>query len=224
MTFHRLICAGLAFASAVLAHALEWESKHATIAPDPFTETTQVTYKFRNTGVKPVHITSAFSSCGCTVPHVSKTDLAPGESGEVVAVFTIGQVIGDKTREITVTTDEPADIRTYTLVLEARVPETFELKPEPAEWHVGDAPQPKTLTLKFARADVHPIKVEPRDPRLQASFAESSAQGSGVYEITITPTTTAEELYAPVIVTMNLPAQKPRVIMLYARITAEKRN
>lgn len=204
-----------------LAPALEWDSLRATIWPDPFDQSATVSYRFKNTRNIPVHITSAYSTCGCTVPHLAKLDYAPGESGELTAVFTLGQVIGDKTRQIIVTTDEPAAVRTTRLTLEARVPKVLEVGAGPATWRVGERPGEKTIPLTLARADVHPVQVEARDPRLRARI-DASGAARGIFQIVIAPTTTAEELYAPVLVTMNFPATKPRVVMVYARVVGKE--
>ncbi|MDP5231830.1 MAG: DUF1573 domain-containing protein [Cellulophaga sp.] len=44
-------------------------------------------FKFTNTGNAPLVITSATSTCGCTVPEVPKAPIAPGESGELLVKF-----------------------------------------------------------------------------------------------------------------------------------------
>lgn len=44
-------------------------------------------FKFTNTGDQPLIINQAFPGCGCTVTDYTKEPIAPGESGEVKAVF-----------------------------------------------------------------------------------------------------------------------------------------
>tara|TARA_R110002051_G_scaffold100879_4_gene171371 strand:+ start:10407 stop:10883 length:477 start_codon:yes stop_codon:yes gene_type:complete len=44
-------------------------------------------FKFTNTGNAPLVITSATSTCGCTVPEVPKEPISPGESGELLVKF-----------------------------------------------------------------------------------------------------------------------------------------
>jgi len=54
-----------------------------------------------------VHITGVRSSCGCTIPTVSKATLKTWETGQIVCRFdTIGH-IGAKTSAVTVTFDKP---------------------------------------------------------------------------------------------------------------------
>lgn len=45
------------------------------------------TYKFTNTGKDDLIITSASSSCGCTVPQWPKEPIKPGETAEIEVVF-----------------------------------------------------------------------------------------------------------------------------------------
>lgn len=45
------------------------------------------TYKFKNIGQKPLVISDAKASCGCTVPSYPKEPIAPEQSGEIVVEF-----------------------------------------------------------------------------------------------------------------------------------------
>lgn len=47
----------------------------------------ETVFKFTNTGNGPLIITSATSSCGCTVPDPPKEAIAPGESNQMVVKF-----------------------------------------------------------------------------------------------------------------------------------------
>lgn len=53
------------------------------------TEGESVTYsfKFKNTGTKPLVINSASASCGCTVPEKPEKPIMPGEIGFMKVVF-----------------------------------------------------------------------------------------------------------------------------------------
>lgn len=44
-------------------------------------------FKFTNTGNKPLVITQAFGSCGCTVPTPPKDPIAPGESAVIKVTY-----------------------------------------------------------------------------------------------------------------------------------------
>lgn len=63
----------------------------------------EVTYFFKNTGDKPLVITGASASCGCTVPNPPKEPIAPGTEGKITAEFNSQGRIGTNTKEIFVT-------------------------------------------------------------------------------------------------------------------------
>lgn len=46
-----------------------------------------VTFKFTNTGNKPLVLTSVKASCGCTTPDWSREPIAPGEEGFIKATY-----------------------------------------------------------------------------------------------------------------------------------------
>ncbi len=50
-------------------------------------ERVQYSFKFKNTGKKPLIIKSATATCGCTIPKPSKTPIAPGKIGEIPVTF-----------------------------------------------------------------------------------------------------------------------------------------
>ena len=66
-------------------------------------------FKFKNTGDKPVKILAVHPSCGCTTAQLAHDTIAPNETGEIVATFTIGQRTGVQKKVITVTTDDSPD-------------------------------------------------------------------------------------------------------------------
>lgn len=47
----------------------------------------EVTFRFRNTGTRPLVVASATASCGCTVPTKPEEPIAPGAEGTIVAKF-----------------------------------------------------------------------------------------------------------------------------------------
>ena len=47
----------------------------------------EVSYRFKNTGDKPLVIASVTASCGCTVPEKPEEPIAPGAEGRIKAKF-----------------------------------------------------------------------------------------------------------------------------------------
>lgn len=62
----------------------------------------EVTFTFKNTGEAPIVVTSARSSCGCTVAEYTKEPVKPGASGTVKATYNSARV-GAFTKTVTVT-------------------------------------------------------------------------------------------------------------------------
>ena len=64
----------------------------------------KVTYsfKFRNSGQKPLIVSSAIASCGCTVPEKPEAPIPPGEIGFLKVVFDSKSRVGDVHKDITV--------------------------------------------------------------------------------------------------------------------------
>lgn len=61
------------------------------------------TFKFKNTGDKPLVIEQAIASCGCTIPTYTQAPIAPGKSGEIKVVYNgKGKFAGEFKKTITV--------------------------------------------------------------------------------------------------------------------------
>jgi len=72
------------------------------------------TFKFTNTGDKPLTITNAKGSCGCTVPKWPKEPVPPGAEGEIQVTFNSQGKKGNQHKSITLTANtDPANTRIY---------------------------------------------------------------------------------------------------------------
>ncbi|MDQ2719975.1 MAG: DUF1573 domain-containing protein [Bacteroidota bacterium] len=59
-------------------------------------------YRFRNMGKKPLIVSSATASCGCTVPEKPEEPIKPGETGFLKVVFNSKGRVGSVHKEVTV--------------------------------------------------------------------------------------------------------------------------
>jgi hypothetical protein len=64
-------------------------------------------FRFSNSGDAPLNIERVRSSCGCTVPRLSAEVLAPGDVGEVEAVFDSRRFNGQVVKTIYLYTNDP---------------------------------------------------------------------------------------------------------------------
>ena len=65
-------------------------------------EKVEYNYRFKNTGAKPLVVTSATASCGCTVPQKPENPILPGEMGFIKVVFDSKGRVGSTHKAITV--------------------------------------------------------------------------------------------------------------------------
>jgi Protein of unknown function (DUF1573) len=76
----------------------------------PQGESAKATYRVKNVGDKPLIITKAKGSCGCTVPEWPKEAIAPGDIAEIKVVFNSKGKKGKQNKRITITANtDPAD-------------------------------------------------------------------------------------------------------------------
>lgn len=65
-------------------------------------EKVEYSYRFKNTGNKPLVIVDAQASCGCTVPQKPEQPILPGEIGFIKIVFDSKGRVGNAYKTITV--------------------------------------------------------------------------------------------------------------------------
>src|SRR5205807_778441 len=95
---------------------------------------------------------SVKASCGCTATQTQKEVVNPGEKGEVVATFTIGDRTGQQMKTVTVQTDDLNPTQaTAILTLKANIPQALEIKPAFVYWTSGEEPKPKKISIKASK-------------------------------------------------------------------------
>ncbi len=68
-------------------------------------EIVQFSYRFKNIGSKPLIITNAAASCGCTVPEKPEQPIQPGETGFIKVKFNSEGRVGKAHKTINVTSN-----------------------------------------------------------------------------------------------------------------------
>jgi Protein of unknown function (DUF1573) len=72
-------------------------------------EVVEYSFRFKNTGTKPLIITNASAQCGCTVPEKPEKPIAVGDTGFIKVKFNSTGRVGNVHKTITVTSNaEPA--------------------------------------------------------------------------------------------------------------------
>lgn len=65
----------------------------------------EYSYRFKNTGNKPLVISEASASCGCTVPEKPEKPIMPGETGYIKMKFNSDKRPGEVHKTITITSN-----------------------------------------------------------------------------------------------------------------------
>jgi hypothetical protein len=60
----------------------------------------EITWKFKNTGSKPLYISNVRAGCGCTTPDVPQEPIAPGQESVIKAKFNSENFSGHVTKEV----------------------------------------------------------------------------------------------------------------------------
>jgi len=78
-------------------------------------EKVEYSYRFRNTGTKPLVVVQATASCGCTVPQKPEKPVMPGEIGFIKIVFDSKNRVGNAHKTITVESNAKPEFPPLTL-------------------------------------------------------------------------------------------------------------
>jgi hypothetical protein len=210
LLFSLLLCAGSAFAQ------LAWETTEQTFNSKPQDKEVVAKYKFTNAGPIPIKIQNVRTSCGCTTAALSKTDYAPGESGEIEAKFTFSGRTGRQEKAITVDTTANPQQPTI-LKLHVYIQEIIKIEPEFVHWRVGELPDPKSIHIAIADdASAKIVSVTSDNPALKVKLTE--VKPGKEYEAQITPDSVAQPAVATLMIRTDYPPDNPETKYAYVRI------
>lgn len=194
---------------------LVWESKEIAVTAQLGAQNESIVFKFTNASDKDVTITNVHASCGCTTPRLEKYTYAPGESGEVTAIFNIGNRQGMQVKQVTVTTDDGAPPSILTLKVD--IPELVRFSARALIWRKGEEPAPKTVVANIKQEDaIHLTNVITRDDTFSVELKEVEA--GKTYEIIATPSATDKPIARSVTISSDFPATSPQNFTLTLRV------
>jgi hypothetical protein len=88
---------------------IEWIDKENQVLPKiKAGETIEITYRFKNTGSKPLVIKDVSAGCGCTIPEKPQEPILPGKQGVIKAKFNSTGRQGTQQKNITVISNAKA--------------------------------------------------------------------------------------------------------------------
>lgn len=183
---------------AVVSAALKWETQRIEITTKPSDKEAVGLFRFTNTGDKPVTISSVQSSCGCTTAVLAKNVYGPGESGEIKAVFTIGDRVGEQEKSIFVITDDARD-RSLALALHVTIPELLHYAPRLLMWNVGEKPEEKaTAITSNSKLKIASIEITASAASAELAARISPVEAGTSYQLLVRPLSTGTVMNAPV--------------------------
>jgi hypothetical protein len=195
---------------------LKWDKTQVELHPELSAATAVATFGFQNAGDKPVKITSVRPSCGCTTTTLAKNEFAPGEKGEIVATFKIGERSGTQLKTIGVDTDDPA-VHTVVLTLKAIIPKLLEIEPAFLYWAPGEALNPKTITVKVgAEFPVTKLLVTASDPNVEATASTSGDPKQ--FQISVQPKESGHPISVALKIQPDFPKDPPKIYQASVRV------
>lgn len=202
----------LALASPLHA-ALEWQATRVLLEPPTGAREAGAVFTVTNRGDAPVRILDVKSACGCTVPELERTELQPGESASIRAIYHVGVRHGRQSVTISVFTDEGRS-EPYALTLDVVIKPGIEIAPRLVYWKLGDVPAPKTVRITLVD-DFRVVDVESTGPE----FSVELLPGEGPErELRIAPRDTMARRQAQIHVRVARAQDVPEMILLWARV------
>jgi Protein of unknown function (DUF1573) len=195
---------------------LTWENPEQTFDAKSSDRAVLAIYRFTNVGTQSVKIQDVKPSCGCTTAALSKTEFAPGESGEIKAKFIFGGRTGKQDKAIAVTTSANSEQPT-TLRLVVNIKETVDIQPAFVMWMAGEPAVSKTIRITIAEdAPIKVASVVSDDPGVKVQMSE--LRTGKEYELQVTPDDTREPAVATLMIKTDYPTDNPQTRYAYARI------
>ena len=172
---------------------LKWEQNTIDLHPAVGDKTAVAHFKYENVGKTPVHFKSVKASCGCTTTQSQKEVVNPGDKGEIVATFNIGDRTGQQMKTVTVQTDDPNPTQATTiLTLKVTIPQALEIKPTFIYWQSGEAPKSKKISIKASKDfPAKSITVKSNSQNFESKVEPGSA---GEWTIEVTPKDTSHAM------------------------------
>ncbi|MEM6884626.1 MAG: DUF1573 domain-containing protein [Verrucomicrobiota bacterium] len=195
---------------------LVWEQKHLSFKAKVDEPTLAGVYRFTNRGDYPVTIGEIKSSCGCTTTELSKRDYAPGETGEIKAVFTVGNLSGLQRKEITVHTDDPRAGK-VNLKLEVDIPGLLQITPRFVFWKTGKSSRERKVMIDVTHDQpIHITEVTSTSSRITAEL--KTIEAGKKYEVWVKPENVDSLGKATISIKTDYPEDVPKTYKVYAAI------
>jgi hypothetical protein len=142
----------------------------------------------------------------------------PGEKGEIVATFNIGDRTGQQMKTVTVQTDDPNPSQATTvLTFKATIPQALEIKPTFVYWQSGEEPKPKKISIKASKDfPAKNITVKSNSPNFESKVEPGRA---GEWTVQVTPKDTSHPMGTILLVQSDYPKDAPKSFSVNVQVT-----
>jgi len=214
----RILALGLTLALPLTGFsALIWEQKRIDLKAGLDQKEVVAAFNFENTGEIPVTIRDLSTTCECTVAELTKRTYAPGESGTIKAIFTIGDRMGPQERQITVAMDDSyAPVATLTMHVE--IPELLSYSARMLRWSSkGPADEKSVEVAALDQNRIVDLKVKSISPDRATARVEAIIAGSK-YRIVVQPILSNSPSTATITLVATFAGGGERTFLLYALV------
>lgn len=189
------LCGGIVFDSAQII--VPCEPGQAVVKAD-------LPFRVEKTGGA-LRITGIKTGCDCTTGTADAESYAPGATGKIRLVFTVGERTGFQRKTITVKT---SDGREAVAFFQTNIPQILSLKPAFVFWKKGAPKAEKqvsaTVVLKDKPVEITGLSVAP-EGAFHAVLHPPAKPGGRDYRVSIVPGTTASPVTARIVLKTSFP-------------------
>jgi hypothetical protein len=201
--------------------SLSFASKTVKITLKPGESSTQITFPFENRTGKTIEIERQAAPCGCIKAGFKddKKAYAPGEKGEITAIFKVGNFQGTVRKNVVVwQKGDEATQPSIVLTAEIEIPELVSITPKSLNWKAGEENDAKTCRITFHEGEtIHVTGVVTTNNHFFPQL-KTITEGKE-YEITITPKDTSEAGFGILKITTDSQNSRYRRLQGFVTIT-----
>ena len=203
------------FPAATLS-ALEWPTTRVELSATAGDSEVVAEFPFKNTGASPVSILNLQTSCDCTSATASSTTLAPGESGQVRAVFTLGERVGRQQKTVEVTSSD-APAQPTTLVLRVNIAEVVASHPRIHFWKLNETPNANVFDFRSVGSHmIRSIDPPAEIPGIWHQFEMDPSKN--IFRLHLKPLSTAAPSNSVIRLTAHVDGRPPLPVVVYALV------
>lgn len=198
------------------AATLNFETKKIETTLEPDAKTKSIAYRFENKTEEAIEIAEIATQCTCISVKFKddKKIYKPGEKGEVVADFEVGDLSGTVEKEVVVwLKGDPRDKPSIILTAAFTIPELVAVTPRTLTWEMGGPATPKSYNITVTHAKpVHLTGVTCND----ANFGHElkTIRDGWEYELIVRPAQASQTSFGIFNITTDCDVAR------FARITA----